>query len=273
MLKRFSAAPYILWSAMFVVFPLLFIIGYSLTAESAGSLSFSFKHFQAFTDPIYIKVLARSIRLAGFATLICLLLGYPMAMILAKMKPATQKIAVLLFVLPMWMNFLLRTYAWMAILGKNGFVNKFLGMFGIHLNLLYNEGAVLLGMVYNFLPFMVLPIYTVLSKMDKSIIEAAEDLGAHKLLTFRKIIFPLSMPGVISGVTMVFMPAVSTFVISNLLGGGQQDLIGNLVEKQFLLVKNWHFGSAISVILMLLILATMMLLNTLDKTKGGESRW
>lgn len=273
MLKRLSAAPYIAWSILFIIFPLLFVLGYSLTVESGGSIGLSFKHFITFTDPIYIKVLLRSIKLAGLATLICLILGYPMAMILAKMNPRVQKIAVLLFVLPMWMNFLLRTYAWMAILGKNGFINKLLSLFGIHLNLLYNEGAVLLGMVYNFLPFMVLPIYTVLSKMDKNIIEAAEDLGAPKWTVLRKIIFPLSLPGVISGVTMVFMPAVSTFVISNLLGGGQQDLIGNLVEKQFLLVKNWHFGSAISVILMILILFTMMVLNGLDRTKGGESKW
>lgn len=273
MLKKLSATPYILWSIVFIIFPLIFIVGYSLSVETATGISFSLDNFKNFMDPIYIKVLLRSLKLAVASTLMCLILGYPMAMILSKMKPKAQKIAVLLFVLPMWMNFLLRTYAWMAILGKNGFINKLLGIFGLHLNLLYNEGAVLLGMVYNFLPFMVLPIYTVLTKIDSSLIEAAEDLGADHFTITRKIIFPLSLPGVISGITMVFMPAVSTFVISNLLGGGQQDLIGNLVEKQFLLVKNWHFGASISVILMTLILITINGLSYFDKTKGGESKW
>lgn len=277
MLRRFSAMPYVFWSAVFIIIPLLLVAGYSITMRDpdTGSVVMTLENFQKFVDPLYLKVLWRSVRLAGEATLICLILGYPMAMILAKMPAKTQRIAALLFVLPMWMNFLLRTYAWMFILGKTGIVNRILVFFGLPAgNFLYNEGAVLLGMVYNFLPFMVLPIYTVLTKIDSSIVEAAEDLGANAITVFRRIIVPLSIPGIISGITMVFMPAVSTFVISALLGGGQFMLVGNLVEQQFLLVNNWHFGSAISMILMVLILISMAVLNRYDTSEvkdGGVS--
>lgn len=236
-------------------------------------MSFSIESYLKFLDPLYLEVLWRSILLAFEATLICILLGFPMALILSKMKPSLQKIAVTLFILPMWMNFLLRTYAWMAILGKNGIINNLLEFFHIQgVSLLYNEGAILLGMVYNFLPFMVLPIYTVLTKIDYQLVEAAEDLGANKKTVFQKIILPLSIPGVISGILMVFMPAVSTFVISNLLGGGQFNLIGNLIEQQFLLVGNWNFGSAISMILMVVILISVAALNRMDRSGGGETR-
>lgn len=273
MLKRFSAAPYLLWSTIFVVVPLLLVFVYSLFIFDANGMSFSIESYLKFLDPLYLEVLWRSILLAFEATLICILLGFPMALILSKMKPSFQKIAVTLFILPMWMNFLLRTYAWMAILGKNGIINKLLEFFHIQgVSLLYNEGAILLGMVYNFLPFMVLPIYTVLTKIDYQLVEAAEDLGANKKTVFRKIILPLSIPGVISGILMVFMPAVSTFVISNLLGGGQFNLIGNLIEQQFLLVGNWNFGSAISMILMVVILISVAALNRMDRSGGGETR-
>lgn len=267
MLKRHAATPYVLWSALFIVVPLLLIAGYAITAKDpeTGQVSLSLANYVKFMDPLYLKVLWRSVQLAFTATLICLILGYPMAMILSRMAPRVQRIAALLFILPMWMNFLLRTYAWMSILGRNGFINKLLGLLHLpQLNLLYNDGAVLLGMVYNFLPFMVLPIYTVLTKMDPALIEAAEDLGANERTVLRRIVFPLSLPGVISGITMVFMPAVSTFVISALLGGGQFMLVGNLVEQQFLLVNNWHFGSAISMILMVLILLSMALMRRFD---------
>lgn len=273
MLRKLSAMPYVFWSAVFIIVPLLLVAGYSISTKDpeSGRIFFTLSNYQKFMDPLYLKVLWRSVRLAGEATLICLILGYPMAMILAKMPAKTQRIAALLFVLPMWMNFLLRTYAWMFILGKNGIINKLLML--LHLptgNFLYNEGAVLLGMVYNFLPFMVLPIYTVLTKIDSSIVEAAEDLGANTMTVFKRIIVPLSVPGIISGITMVFMPAVSTFVISALLGGGQFMLVGNLVEQQFLYVNNWHLGSAISMILMVLILISMAVLNRYDTSSAGE---
>lgn len=191
-------------------------------------------------------------------------------MIISREKINRRNVMIFLLVIPMWMNFLLRTYAWLSLLGKNGFINYIITKLGFQpLNLIYNDGAILLGMVYNFLPFMVLPIYSVLIKIDKSLIEAAKDLGANKREVFLKIILPLSMPGVFTGITMVFMPAVSTFVIPRLLGGGQYLLIGNLIEQQFLWVGDWHFGSAISIIMMVFILLTMGITSKLDKGKEG----
>ena len=191
--------------------------------------------------------LEEALVLAFQSTVLCLILGYPVAYFISKMKSNRRNILIMLFIVPMWMNFLLRTYAWLPILGKNGVINNFLSAIGLNtINILYTDAAVLLGMVYNFLPFMILPIYTVLIKMDNSLIDAAADLGANKRQIFTKVIFPLSMPGVITGITMVFMPAVSTFVISRLLGGGQYMLLGNLIETQFTTMGDWNFGSALS---------------------------
>lgn len=278
MLKKLASGPYLFWIAMFIIVPILMILFFSMvTAESDGSYTFTLSNFVRAFDPIYITVLGRSLKIAIQATLICLVLGYPMAMILAKMDPRYRTTAVMLFVVPMWMNFLLRTYAWMTILGKNGVLNGILSFFGLpQMTFLYSEGAVLLGMVYNFLPFMVLPIYTVLMKMDKSLIEAAEDLGGNKKTVFTKVVLPLSLPGILSGVSMVFMPAVSTFVISNLLYGGQYMLVGNLIEQQFLVVNDWHFGSAVAMILMLLILVSMAVMNKLGGSgveEKGVNLW
>jgi ABC-type spermidine/putrescine transport system, permease component I len=269
MIKKLSSGPYLFWIAMFVVIPILMVFGFSMiTTNSDGSWQITFSNFTRAFDPIYIAVLARSLKIAVEATLICFFIGYPMAMILAKMNVRFRTFAVMMFVVPMWMNFLLRTYAWMTILGKNGVLNGILSFFGLpQVQFLYSEGAVLLGMVYNFLPFMVLPIYTVLTKMDQSLIEAAEDLGGNKKIVFLKVIFPLSVPGILSGVSMVFMPAVSTFVISNLLYGGQYMLIGNLIEQQFLVINDWNFGSAVAMILMLLILVSMAIMNRV----GGDN--
>lgn len=269
MLKKLASGPYLLWISMFVIIPILMILGFSLiSVDSSGEMQLTFENFTRAFDPTYITVLGRSLKIAIEATIICFILGYPMAMILSKMAPKYRTFAVMLFVLPMWMNFLLRTYAWMTILGKNGVINGILSFFGLPtVTFLYSEGAVLLGMVYNFLPFMVLPIYTVLTKMDKSLIEAAEDLGGNKKTVFMKVIFPLSVPGILSGISMVFMPAVSTFVISNLLYGGQYMLIGNLIEQQYLVVNDWNFGSAVAMILMLLILISMAIMNRM----GGKS--
>ena len=276
MFKKLTSGPYWLWSVVFIVVPLLLIVFFSLTTSDEGII-FSFDNYKLFLEPIYLKVLMRSLKIALEATSICLIIGYPMAMILSKMDVRYRTIAVMLFVVPMWMNFLLRTYAWMTILNKNGILNAILGYFGLpSMTFLYSEGAVLLGMVYNFLPFMVLPIYTVLTKMDQALIEAAEDLGASRKSIFTKVILPLSLPGVLSGVSMVFMPAVSTFVISNLLYGGQYMLVGNLIEQQFLVVNDWHFGSAISMLLMVLILVSMSLMNRLGDggvEEGGAGLW
>jgi len=210
------------------------------------------------------------VRIALISTAICLAVGYPMAYILARMRPGVRGLVSFLFVLPMWMNFLLRTYAWMTLLENTGVINSFLTSLGFSpLEMMYTEGAVIFGNVYNFLPFMILPIYNVLTKIDKNLIEASGDLGANFGATFRKVIFPLSIPGVMSGITMTFMPAVTTFIISKLLGGGQNALIGDLIEKQFKSVGDWGFGSAMSVILMIMILLVMAFMGRYEKEQGA----
>ncbi|MDU6340663.1 MAG: ABC transporter permease [Clostridium sp.] len=272
------AAPYIVWSSLFIVIPLLIVIFFSFTVSTSDGYKFSLENFQRLLDPNYFTVFKRSIWLALKATIGCLILGYPVAYLISKMRPGKRDILIMLFIVPMWMNFLLRTYAWLPILGKNGIINNFLAFIGVgRINLLYNDFAVLLGMIYNFLPFMVLPIYTVLTKMDKDLINAASDLGANRVKVFTKIIFPLSMPGVISGITMVFMPAVSTFVISRLLGGGQYMLLGNLIEQQYTTMGDWNFGSAIAIFMMIIILISMGIMNLFessdDKEGGGSMLW
>lgn len=269
MKMRKVSFPYVLWLLVFILAPLFLVVYFAFTTGNSNdyaSFTPSLENFRRFLDPIYLGVLRRSLSLSVVSTLICFILGYPIAYIIATQKKAkTRNNMILLFVIPMWMNFLLRTYAWLTILGKNGIINTSLNFLGFQsLELLYNDGAVILGMVYNFLPFMVLPIYSVLVKMDKKLIEAAEDLGANKRTIFRRVIFPLSLPGVMTGFTMVFTPAVSTFIISNLLGGNKTTLIGNVIEQQFIYTGDWHFGSAMSIILMIIILVVMAISN-----KGG----
>jgi len=274
-----AAYPYVAWLVIFIVIPLLLIMYFAFTTGDSQNLttfSFSFANFKRFFTPIYLKVLGRSVSLAFISTLLCLILGYPIAYMISKEKASKRNVKILLFVIPMWMNFLLRTYAWLTLLGRNGFINTVITKFGFKpLDLIYNDKAVLLGMVYNFLPFMVLPIYSVLVKMDKNLIEAAEDLGANKVKVFSKVIFPLSIPGIISGITMVFIPAVSTFIISSLLGGNKYNLIGNLIEQQFRWTGDWHFGSSMSIILMIFILITMAFTSKFDHDKegGGRGLW
>ena len=268
------ATPYAIWSVLFIVIPLILIVFFSFTKQVDGRYVFTLDNFDKFFNVMYFKVVRRSLVLAFISTVLCLIVGYPTAYIISKAKPSRRATLLLLCILPMWMNFLLRTYAWSAILGKNGFINTLLGMVGLGpINILYTDAAVLLGMVYNFLPFMILPIHTILSKMDQDLINAAKDLGANNFQVFTKVIFPLSLPGVISGITMVFMPAVSTFVISKLLGGGQFYLIGNLIEQEFMSVGDWHFGSAISIFMMIILLISMAIMNKYssgnDKEGGG----
>ena len=272
--KSILAYPYIIWSALFIVVPLILVLVFSFTVENGDKLIFSLENYKRLINPIYLKVFLRSIVLAGSSTIICLLVGYPVAYIISKAHISKRNTLILLFILPMWMNFLLRTYAWVAILCKNGILYSFLGLFGIEpVTLLYTNFAILLGMVYNFLPFMVLPIYTSLSKMDNDLINAARDLGANSFQVFTKVIFPLSVPGVISGITMVFMPAVTTFAISRLLGGGKFMLLGDLIEQQFTVVGDWNFGSAISIFMMIVILISMAVMSRFeddsDKEGGG----
>lgn len=266
MKSKIAAVPYIIWMAIFIVVPMLLIIIFSFTNESGN---FTFENIIKVTN--YSGVFLRSIWLGAIATLICLLLGYPLAFIISRLDASNQNIVIMFIMLPMWMNFLLRTYAWMTILENNGLINKLLSLFGVpQLNLINTQGAVVLGMVYNFLPYMILPIYSIMTKIDPKIIEAAEDLGAGRGKVFSKILFPLSIPGIISGVTMVFVPAVSTFIISKMLGGGANLLIGDLIDMQFLGNSyNPHLGSAISLILMILIMICLGIMNQFDDEERG----
>ena len=272
--KSWISYPLVLWSVLFIVVPVLLVVFFSFTEKVGDGYVFSLAHYKRLMNPVYFSVFFRSIWLSLISTAICLLIGYPIAYILAKKPENKRNFLILIFILPMWMNFLLRTYAWMSILGRNGILNNILTTIGLKsMDLLYSNSSVLLVMVYNFLPFMVLPIYTSLTKMDKDIINAAYDLGARTSQVFRRVIFPLSIPGVVSGITMVFMPAVSTFVISRLLGGGQYMLVGNLIEQQFTTVGDWNFGSAISIFMMILILISMAIMNKFtdegDREGGG----
>ncbi|MGL5634402.1 MAG: ABC transporter permease [Sarcina sp.] len=267
------AYPYVIWSIIFIVVPLLLILFLSFTIETDNGLAFTFANYKKILDPLYLGVFWYSLWLAFLSTIICLVLGYPVAYIISKYNLKKRNLLILLFIIPMWMNFLLRTYAWMAILSQNGILNSILMFFGFEpIKMLYTEGATLLGMVYNFLPFMVIPIYTVLIKIDKNLENASYDLGATKAQTFWKVTFPLSIPGVISGITMVFMPAVSTFVISRLLGGSKYLLVGNLIEQEINAVGDWNLGSALAIFMMILILISMAFMNKYEKKysiKGG----
>lgn len=275
---KLLAYPYVVWIAIFIIVPLVLVLVYSFTEgniHNPSSLTFSLKSYDKFFNILYLNILWKSFKLAFISTFLCLILGYPVALIISKAKAKYKGILLLFFLVPIWMNFLLRTYAWMAILSPNGFINRLLQLIGLPtLAIMPGQTAVVIGMVYNFLPFMVLPIYTVLSKIDKNVLEAAMDLGANKIITFIRVIFPLTVPGIISGITMVFMPAVSTFVISQLLGGGKELLIGNLIEQQFTVQRDWHFGSALSIILMIMILISMAFMSKADKDdEGGAALW
>ena len=274
-MKKFSLI-YLFWGLVFIVFPLFLILAHSLSSNTnLADFAFTLDNFSRFFEPLYVKILITSLVLAGVSTIMCLIIGYPVAYIISQMSEKVRNNMILVFIIPMWMNFLLRTYAWLTLLGNKGLINKFIGLFGWGpWDLMYNSKAIMIGMVYNFLPFMVLPIYTVLLKMDKKLIEAAKDLGANDFKVFMKVILPLSLPGVYTGITMVFIPAISTFVVPNLLGGNNFYLIGNLIEKQFTFTGDWGFGSAISMILiviMLLILLLPKLFNGKIKTNeiGG----
>lgn len=269
--KSFIAYPYVVWLVIFTIIPMLLILYYSFTVKTTdGSMVFSLENYKLAFDPLYVSIMIKSLQLAFFSTLLCFILGYPVAYILAHKDFKAKNTVFFLLVVPMWMNFLLRTYGWLSLLEKNGIINYVLAIFGFEKRtFLYTNFAVLLGMVYNFLPFMILPIYTILKKMDQNLIEAAQDLGANSFNVFNKVIFPLSIPAVVSGTTMVFMPAVTTFIISSLLGGGQYILVGNLIQLQFLESNNWNFGSAISIFLMVIILISMGIFSMVDKDNQG----
>lgn len=277
-MKKSFAYPYGMWMALFILAPIVLVGVYAFTGRSGG---FTLENFSAL--PVYLPIFGRSFWLALVSTAVCLLLGYPMAYLMSRLSKSRQSLCMMLIMLPMWMNFLLRTYAWMSILENNGFLNQFFRSIGLisflqssfgyslpYLPLINTQGAIVLGMVYNFLPFMVLPIYTVLIKLDPKLIEAAQDLGAPGHLVFRRVILPLSVPGMISGLTMVFVPSVSTFVISQMLGSGKHLLVGDLIDLQFMGgAYNPHLGSAIALVMMALIFLCMVLMNKFD---GGSSQ-
>ncbi len=271
---RNMAYPYIVWSVIMIILPMLMIVMYAFTQKGNDVLTFrvtldNFIYF--FSDSIFLEVLERSLWVAVLTTVLCLFLGYPVAYSISQASGRKKMMLVLLVTIPMWINMLVRTYAWVGILQDKGMVNTILGFFGLGpVTLIYTDFAVVLGMVYNFIPFMILQIYTALSKMDKSYLEAASDLGANKVQSFLKITLPLSLPGVLSGITLVFLPAVSSFFIPKMLGGGQYVLIGNVIESQFLTSGNWNFGSAISLIMAVIIMISMYITKKVDKNGQSE---
>ncbi|MBQ3669336.1 MAG: ABC transporter permease [Clostridia bacterium] len=275
MKRSYFSAPYAVWMVVFTIFPIVFVGLYAITTRRAdgNDLYTGLANIGNIfgNEGTYMKVLWRSLSLALQCTAICLLLGYPCAYFLASKDFAKHKTLYVLILLPMWMNFLLRTYASMGLLERNGVINSIVTALGFkRLELIGTQGAVLYGMVYNYLPFMILPIHTVLKKMDQRVIEAAQDLGANPVRVFYKVTLPLSIPGIISGITMVFMPSVTTFAISGLLGSGNFMLIGDVIETQFMSANNWNFGSALSLFMTVLILISIGLLNRMDKSKTGN---
>lgn len=266
---RLLSSPYIVWAVTFIIVPLCMVFYYGLTDKSGA---FTLENVLSIMTAEHAKALWLSLALSLISTLICFLLAYPLAMILANMNVNQHSFIVLIFILPMWMNFLLRTLAWQTLLEKTGVINNILSFLHLPaLTIINTPAAIILGMVYNFLPFMVLPIYNSLVKIDSNVVNAAKDLGANNIQTFFKITFPLSIPGVISGITMVFIPALTTFVISKLLGGSKILLIGNVIEEEFTQTGNWHLGSGLSIVLMIFIIINMVISSIFDKDGEGAA--
>lgn len=267
--------PYVLWSFLLIALPLALIVLYSVTTgdNSLVTIHFTLDHFKKISDPVYLNVFAKSLQIGLITTGVCLFLAYPMAYIISKFSDEIQNILILFVTIPMWINTLLRTYAWISLLADNGIINSLLRFLGLNqATMMYTNFSVIMGLVCDLLPFMVIPIHTSLAKMDYSLVEAAGDLGANRFQTFTKVILKLSLPGVINGVTLVFLLSISSFVIPVLLGGHQFVLIGNLIENQFISVGDWNFGSAISVLLAIAILLLMGFMKKIDtEDNGGET--
>lgn len=266
---KWLSLPYVFWAIGFIIIPLIMVFYFGLTDKYAR---FTFSNVLSISLPVHFKSLLIALLLSFISTIICLLLSYPLAMILSNLNSKNNKLMILIFVLPMWMNFLLRTLAWQTLLENEGVINTILR--AVHLpalKIINTPYAIVFGMIYNFLPFMVLPIYNVLCKIDKNLLNAARDLGANEVQTFLKVTLPLSVPGIISGITMVFVPALTTFVISDLLGGSKILLIGNVIEQEFTLNSNWHLGSGLSIVLMLFIVISMIVTAVFDKDGEGSA--
>ena len=264
--------PYVLWSFLLIVLPLALILLYSITTgdNSLITIHFTLDNFRKISDPIYLNVFIKSLQMGLITTGVCLVLAYPMAYIISKFDESSQNILILLVTIPMWINTLLRTYAWISLLSDNGIINSLFKLLGLNQQtMMYTNFSVVMGLVCDLSPFMVIPIHTSLAKMDHSLVEAASDLGANRFQTFTKVILKLSLPGVINGVSMVFLLSISSFVIPQLLGGHQFVLIGNLIENQFISVGDWNFGSSISVILAVIILVMMGFMKKIDPDENG----
>ncbi|MBO5373460.1 MAG: ABC transporter permease [Lachnospiraceae bacterium] len=269
--KQFLAGPYIVWIIGFILLPIVLILFYGLSDYHGN---FTFDNLLSIFDPIHMKSLLFSLRLALICTVICLILAYPLAMILNSMHLKHQSFVVFVFVLPMWMNFMLRILAWKLLLSNNGVINNILASLGLPaIQLLNTPSAVVFGMVYDYLPFMILPIYNAMSRIGHDIIDAARDLGANQVQVFFKITMPLTISGVLSGIIMVFVPALTSFVISNLLGGGKVLLIGNVIEQEFMQTMDWNLGSGLSIVLMIFVIASMAFMNTHNKDGEGTAVW
>lgn len=262
---KLISSPYVVWSVLFIVAPLIFVVYYSFTDASGA---FTVDNITALSK--YTPTFLRSIWFGIVATIICLIIAFPIAYIISQKTEKVQRTLVMLIMLPMWMSFLIRTYSWMALLQDTGIINSLLGKIGIDpIHMINTSGAVILGMVYNFLPYMIMPIYSVMAKLDYSMVEAAQDLGGNRLTVIRRCIIPMSMPGVVSGITMVFVPSVSTFYISQKLGGGSFDLIGDVIERQFQQSYNYNLGASLSLVLMVLILISMAVMNRFTDDEEG----
>ena len=269
--RQILSGPYMAWIVGFIILPILMILYYGIT-DSSGS--FTLQNITAITEPIHMKALLLSLKLALLCTAICLLLAYPLAMILNGLHLKRQSFVVFIFMLPMWMNLMLRILAWQLLLSNNGILNTVLESLGLaKVQLLNTSSAVVFGMVYDFLPFMILPIYNSMSRIGSDVIDAAKDLGANTLQVFLKIILPLTVSGVISGIIMVFVPALTSFVISDLLGGGKVLLIGNVIEQEFMKSMDWNMGSGLSIVLMVFVIASMAFMNVHGNEEGGAAVW
>lgn len=269
--RQLLAGPYFLWIIGFTILPLLMILYYAVTDANGA---FTLSNLAAIADPVHVKSLLLSLKLGLISTVVCLILSYPLAMILNTFHFKHQSFVVFIFILPMWMNFMLRILAWRLLLSNNGIVNLVLGAVGLNsIKILNTPTAVVFGMVYDFLPFMILPIYNSMARIKQDILDAAKDLGANNFIIFIKIILPLTLSGIISGIIMVFVPALTSFVISDLLGGGKVLLIGNVIEQEFMQGTNWYLGSGLSVVLMIFVIASMAVMNIFDKDGGGNAVW
>ncbi len=266
-LKQAAAYPHIVWSVLFIIAPLIFVMYYAFTDKNGH---FTFENISSLAQPSYLEVFLRSLCFAFLATVICLIIAYPVAYFISKASPKAQKILIMLVTLPQWLNFLIRTYSWMALLEDTGIINTILGALNLGpIHMINTPFAVILGMVYNFLPYMIIPLHSVMSKLDNRLLVAASDLGCNQFQVMTRVVLPLSKSGIISGITMVFVPSISTFYISQKLGGGNFDLIGDTIERQFQTAYNYNLGAAMSFVLMILIVISMAVMNKYSDEDGG----